>query len=255
MSRNSSVKVTTRPEGGKRWKGIALPVWVLAGLVFAQVIVGLLLALMNILGVKFKGVNTSVIDATISAVIYIFTLLIVVGLPWWVRRYRTTAKELGLADAPKLVHVLWVPLAFAGYILLSSILTTIGTLTPFYDKTSVQDVGFANLTHTYEYILAFLTLVVIAPIAEEVLFRGYLLGKLRKNVSLLVSIFVTSVLFAIVHLSFNVGVDVFALSIVLCLLRVKTGSLWPSILLHMTKNGLAFYLLFINPLLFPTLGG
>jgi len=251
MWQNFSVK----PTGGKAWKGIGIPVWVLGGLVLAQVLAGLLLALLNILGVKFSGVNESVLNTTIAAVIYVFTLLLVVGLPWWVKKYRTTAKELGLAEFPKFSDFLWAPIGFFAYMILSYILTLIGMATPFYDKTSVQDVGFTNLTHNYEYILAFLTLVVIAPVAEEVLFRGYLLGKLRKNVSLIVSILITSLLFAIVHLNFNVGVDVFALSIILCLLRIKTDSLWPAIFLHMIKNGLAFYFLFINPLLFPTLGG
>jgi membrane protease YdiL (CAAX protease family) len=87
------------------------------------------------------------------------------------------------------------------------------------------------------------------------LFRGYLLGKLRKYVPLWAAILVTSLLFGFVHGAWNVGIDVFALSIVLCLLRVWTKTLWAPILLHMLKNAVAFYLLFINPLLLGTLGG
>ena len=98
-------------------------------------------------------------------------------------------------------------------------------------------------------------LVIIAPVAEELLFRGYLLGKLRKHAPLWVAILVTSVIFGAIHLAWNVGIDVFALSIVLCVVRVVSGSLWPSIMLHMLKNGLAFYLLFINPTVLSTLGG
>ena len=107
----------------------------------------------------------------------------------------------------------------------------------------------------FEYVLAFISLVIVAPFAEEVLFRGYLFGKLQKYTSVWLSILITSLLFAVVHFQWNVGIDVFVLSIVLCLLRIVSGSLWPAILLHMVKNGVAFYFLFINPSLLSTLGG
>jgi len=55
--------------------------------------------------------------------------------------------------------------------------------------------------------------------------------------------------FAVAHFSWNVGVDVFALSIVLCSLRIMTKTIWAPILVHMIKNGIAFFILFISPLL------
>jgi membrane protease YdiL (CAAX protease family) len=90
-------------------------------------------------------------------------------------------------------------------------------------------------------------LVVIAPFAEEILFRGYLYGKLRKSIPTWLAMVVTSALFGAIHAQWNVGVDVFVLSMVACSLREVTGGIWAGILLHMLKNGLAFYILFINP--------
>ena len=87
----------------------------------------------------------------------------------------------------------------------------------------------------------------MAPISEDILFRGYLFGKLRKYAPLWLSVLLTSLLFVLVHFQLNVSIDVFALSIVLCLLRVYTKSLWASILLHALKNAIAYYFLFINP--------
>jgi membrane protease YdiL (CAAX protease family) len=34
---------------------------------------------------------------------------------------------------------------------------------------------------------------------------------------------------------------------VMCVMREHTGAIWITILMHMAKNGLAFYLLFVNP--------
>lgn len=160
----------------------------------------------------------------------------------------TTREELGLQRLPQWMDFVWSPLGMFVYLVLTTIVTAIATQAlTFVDYSQTQETGFAEIATRPEYILAFLSLVIVAPIAEEVLFRGYLLGKLRKYAPLWLSILITSVLFAVVHFQWNVGIDVFVLSIVLCLLRVYTGSLWAPILLHMIKNGVAFYFLFINP--------
>jgi len=229
--------------------GVVLPVWVLAGFILAQVIIGLVLLLLKELGISFAGVNESTFQTVAATIIYVLSLVIVIGLPWVVKKYKTTQQDIGLAQPATWTDIFLTPIAFIVYILLSYVLTSIASHFPFYSIDQVQDTGFSQLNQGYEYLLAFLTLVVMAPIAEEILFRGYLLGKLRKHVPIWAAILITSILFGLVHFAWNVGVDVFALSIVLCLLRIGTGRLWPSILLHMLKNGLAFYFLFINPVL------
>ena len=136
------------------------------------------------------------------------------------------------------------------YFVLSAVLLIIAqnTLT-FIDFQQVQDVGFDRVGMTQGgLILAFILLVVIAPFAEELLFRGYLFGKLRKIVPLWLAIVITSTLFAAVHGQWSVATDTFALSVVMCLAVTWTKSLWPAILVHMLKNGIAFYCLFINPI-------
>jgi membrane protease YdiL (CAAX protease family) len=93
--------------------------------------------------------------------------------------------------------------------------------------------------------MAFIALVIIAPIAEEVLFRGYLYGKLRSHASVLVATLLTSALFGAVHMQWNVAIDTFILSLAMCYLRELTGTIWAGTLVHMIKNGLAFTLIFI----------
>ena len=228
---------------------LALPAWVFVGFMVAQVIVGLLLYLLNFLKIPLKNIDEPTIQTIGSLVIYLLSLGIVVGLPWLIKKYRTSKQEVGLDSHMTWTDLLLAPAGFIVYILLSFFLTLIASHFPFYNVDQVQDTGFAGLSHGYEYLLAFLTLVIVAPVSEEILFRGYLLGKLRKYVPVWAAILITSLLFGLVHFAWNVSVDVFALSIVLCLLRIQTGRLWPSIVLHMIKNGIAFYFLFINPLL------
>jgi len=236
--------------------GLTLPIWVVASFVLAQVIVGLLITLVRTLGVSFEGINETILSTVLTAVIYVISIVIVIGLPWLVKKYRTSKAELGLTRYPEWLDLLLAPAGFVVYILLSALFMAFAmSYMTFIDFDQVQETGFSQLGPRYEYILAFISLVVLAPVAEEILFRGYLFGKLQKNVATWIAILITSAVFAAVHLAWNVGIDVFALGIVLCLLRIVSKSLWPSILLHMLKNGIAFYFLFINPYILTTLGG
>jgi len=249
MSPNFLSKLLVKPQGFKPWMALALPAWVFVGFMVAQVIVGLLLSLFSYLKIPLKNIDESTVQTIGSIVIYILALSIVIGLPWAVKKFKTSKQELGLDSTMTWTDLLLAPAAFIVYILLSFVCTSIASHFPFYNVDQVQETGFSGLSHGYEYFLAFFTLVIVAPVSEEILFRGYLLGKLRKYIPVWAAILITSLLFGIVHFAWNVSVDVFALSIVLCLLRIQTGRLWPSILLHMIKNGIAFYFLFINPLL------
>jgi len=227
---------------------IGLPAWVFLGFMLAQAIILAAISGLQAMGVDFSSINAIIFNTVGGVVIYALAIFLVVGVPWFVKKRPTTREELGLQRLPQWMDFVWSPLGMFVYLVLTTIVTAIATQAlTFVDYSQTQETGFAEIATRPEHTLAFLSLVVVAPIAEEVLFRGYLLGKLRKYAPLWLSILLTSVLFAVVHFQWNVGIDVFVLSIVLCLLRVYTGSLWAPILLHMIKNGVAFYLLFINP--------
>jgi hypothetical protein len=117
-----------------------------------------------------------------------------------------------------------------------------------------QNLGFQPGIHGGGFIMAFIALVILPPIAEEILFRGFLYGTLRRNrASKLVATITTSLLFAGLHLFGGTGsgllwsafVDIFTLSLVLCYLRERTGGIWAGMVVHALKNALAFVGVFI----------
>lgn len=232
----------------RAWLAIALPAWVIMSFVLTQLVIYLAIIGLDAVGVKLDALNQSVFNTVTGVIIYGVTLGVVIGVPWLVGKHRTTLKDIGLHRFPHWVEIA-LPLAgFIVYVALSAALLYGAQYLPFINLGQPQDTGFGEIFSRYEYILAFFTLVVLAPLAEEILFRGYLFGKLMKHVPVWVAILITSILFGVAHGAWNVGIDVFALSVVLCLLRVISKSLWPSILLHMLKNAIAFFLLFIYPL-------
>lgn len=229
--------------------------WVVVGFVIAQQLTVLLIKLLIWLNIPLASMNEILLTTIFSVVIYLFTIGFVIGLPWFFKKRKTSWGHLGLDRLPNWMDLWTAPAGFVIYIIVSAVLLSYVSSFPWFNIDQAQDVGFNGLTVKYEYIMAFITLVVVAPIAEEVLFRGYLFGKLRKFMPLWVAIALTSLAFGAIHGAWNIALDTFALSIVLCTLRVVTGSLWAPILLHMIKNSIAFYILFINPTLFTTLGG
>lgn len=166
---------------------------------------------------------------------------------------KPSREELGLTGLPTWTDLGLAPVGFVAYLLLAAGLTAMFSLFPWFNAEEVQDVGFNVLSSNVDRLVAFLALVVIAPIAEEIIFRGWLYGKMRKSLSkktaewlgMTIAIILTSLAFGVMHGQWNVGVNVFAMSVVLCGLREITGTVYSGIVMHMLKNGVAFYLLYV----------
>lgn len=88
-----------------------------------------------------------------------------------------------------------------------------------------------------------LTLVVMAPLFEETLFRGVILESARARYGTLAAWAVSSLLFGLAHLHPALAVNAFVLGLVLGYIYIRTGSLWSVIILHAVNNALAYLLL------------
>lgn len=212
-----------------------------------QLWVGFLIGFLTIAGIDFRFINENTLNTVMAFVIYAVSLLGIIGL-FKAFRLNLSSKEIGLNRLPSWADIFITPLGFVAYFVMTYLFTlVVSLLFPAVNLMESQDTGFNSLNSSTEYIGAFITLVLLAPIAEEVLFRGYLFGALRRYIKPWLTILITSIIFGFVHGNINLMIDTFALGLVLGTLRQTTGSVWAPILLHMTKNGLAFYLLFINP--------
>lgn len=121
------------------------------------------------------------------------------------------------------------------------------------DTEQRQELGFDTSTVGPELVLIFMSLVIIPPLVEEIVVRGFLFTGLRNKLSIWPAAIVTSIVFGAAHLQWGsnapllwtAAIDTFMLSMILVYLRHKTGSLWPGIGVHFIKNGIAFLALFI----------
>lgn len=184
-----------------------------------------------------------------TAMVYLASALIIILLPRFGQKLKFSRKELGLSG---LLTYTDIGIAILGYILViitAGFILTLLTNLRLIDATEAQALNYQNLTNGAERIIAYIGLAIIAPIAEEIVFRGWLYGKLRQKIHLLPAILLTSILFGFLHGQWNVGITVGILSIVNCLERELTGTIYAGILTHMIQNSLAFALLILRGLL------
>lgn len=162
----------------------------------------------------------------------------------FLRRKHFKVRDFGFFR-PTLKSVLFAVGAYIGYfaVFLVSV-TLITALVPSFNESEAQDVGFIG-AQGWQLVLAFIGLVIIAPITEEIFFRGFLFRGLRRSWPLWLAFIGTSAAFALAHGQWNVGIDTFILSLFLILVYQKTGNLWLSIAMHATKNLIAFLFLFV----------
>jgi|GEM_PF-306228 len=175
------------------------------------------------------------------------------GLYVYLRYFKIAFKAIGLRR-PRWRDVAYGLLAAPVYYVIY--LLTVGVVSYFVPALNVnqtQEIGFTNVHGAVALTMTFISLVVLPPLTEEILIRGFLYSSLKKGMPTLAAVFVTSAIFASAHLPeggaagplYIAALDTFVLSLVLIYLREKTGSLWGSITLHAIKNGVAFVALFI----------
>ena len=141
-----------------------------------------------------------------------------------------------------------VAIGFVGLWLLFVICTE--TLTYILEKNPTAFVDDLYDSANPKWLLI-VTMVIVAPIYEEVMFRGILWSAVREQFAgskgAWVATISTSVLFSIIHLQYEfyeMSV-IFILAMLLGYARSRSGSLYVPILLHIINNGLAMWMYLI----------
>jgi hypothetical protein len=134
----------------------------------------------------------------------------------------------------------WIFAALVAYLVLTSIYTVL------VDPPSEQlPNGLEDADQNLLLALATgMLLIVVAPLAEEVFFRGFLYQAFRNSFGVLPGALLSGLIFGGIHLEFFKLVQLAILGVILALLFEKTKSLWSPIILHAVNNTLAYvYLL------------
>lgn len=254
MSKDSSKPVKAEPQqkSWKPWLGVVVG---LAALFGSQIVIGIVLSLYPLIR-GWDSTKTSNWLTNSIGVQFVFVLLAevlaVVVIYYFLKRYKGALKEIGIRK-PNWLDPLYGLMGLPAYLVIYFVALNIIThLAPNLNVNEKQQLGFNSAHGPIELILTFLSLVILPPIAEEIVFRGLIYTSLKKWIPLWGAVIGTCLLFAAGHLPeggsagplYIAAIDTFSLSLVLIYLREKTDGLWSSMTLHALKNCIAFVALF-----------
>jgi membrane protease YdiL (CAAX protease family) len=88
-------------------------------------------------------------------------------------------------------------------------------------------------------LASLLVAIVVAPVCEEIFFRGFLLPGLARAMPVWVALVTSALVFGLAHADLGSFVPLVVIGLVVGVLRWRTGSLWPGIALHALNNAVA----------------
>lgn len=197
------------------------------------------------------GIETSTAQQLVLgryvAIIYPITMLFSIAVLWLYVRLRGGKRPIyirhsisGLNPSVVLVGVVWL---LAAQILLEPLMT----LLPQSEGRGIGRGAWACVTA-----------LVSAPVLEELLCRGVLFETLRKRWGAMVSVFLSSLFFGLMHLDWATMVVAIVAGVIFGILYVRTSSLFATIIIHSINNAMAFALIVFgvgDVSLFDILGG
>ena len=97
------------------------------------------------------------------------------------------------------------------------------------------------------FVLLFIAVSIIAPLGEELLFRGFFQQVLEEHwKDVTRAVLVTALFFAMIHMNPYWFIQIYILGILLGFLAWKTGSVVPSLILHSINNTMAMFFSFVD---------
>ncbi|HET7463662.1 MAG TPA: CPBP family intramembrane glutamic endopeptidase [Longimicrobium sp.] len=144
------------------------------------------------------------------------------------RRGMSWRDDLGMAPPPAAAAAVWIVVWLAWMLGTDLAMNWRGP----WDFTAWRAAPLANS------VLRVLAVGVLGPAAEEILFRGFLLHRLRKPLGVRAAIVVTAALWAAVHVDYALPIILllFGSGLLLGAARVHTRSVWVPVAMHVIWN-------------------
>ena len=136
-----------------------------------------------------------------------------------------------------------------------SVLLALGTIIPSERLVEVLQMEMPEqMMKMFEEVMkkpiGYVVIGILAPFAEEVVFRGAILRKLLGMMDEKrhwVAIAISALVFGLVHLNIPQGIHAFLIGLLLGWMYYRTRSILPGILFHWVNNSVAFIMFHIMP--------
>ncbi len=126
--------------------------------------------------------------------------------------------------------------------------TWISELYPVSDAAMAAMKPFGAAIEAAPWGWVVLLMAVVPAICEELTFRGFIFGGLVRDRSALRALMITSLVFGVSHGVLQQSMSATLMGVILGWVSLKSGSVWPSVLIHVTNNALSVSLSRISEL-------
>jgi membrane protease YdiL (CAAX protease family) len=161
---------------------------------------------------------------------------------WWlgVRKYRVRWEALGLrVFSPNALGIgCGLMVLSAGFNFCYGLFLALFELEAQPDLVPV----FTELSSPWWLLVAG---VLVAPVVEDVFFRGFVFAGLRQRYGWRIAALLSAALFALVHLQPLAVVPIFILGYIFAYLYQRSHSIWPAIVMHVSTNALGLGLAYL----------
>jgi membrane protease YdiL (CAAX protease family) len=221
------------PAGFPRW-----PLWLplaglAAGLAFGLLTLSIVSAALTAGGVKADGnspgitaAGTVLVDVSVVVASLLLAGLVARPRPW----------QLGLRGAPLTFTAQVAGIGALAYILFGFVYQAV-----VHEKSQqkvVENLGADR--NTLLLVVGAVVVIAVAPVCEELFFRGVLFRVLRMRMSFWVAGIVDGIIFGLVHGDLVVAPVLAFLGLVFCYVYERTGTLYATIALHALNNSISY---------------
>lgn len=234
-----------------RWQRIP---WGVGDIIAYGIILALALAgfVWLLTGLARRGYLARVFPDSLSILVIsaLIQSILMIGISLWIARSTRGATwgDLGLG----MVRGGWLAGAVGGFAMLGVALAYSFAVGEYFSDPPPQSIVLEFSRHMGpRAILALIMVVVVmAPVTEELVFRGFVYGGLRKVLGFFPAALLTSVIFAAVHLQFNwvQFFQILLLGLILAWLYEHKGNLVAPMVAHAVYNGSVALLLIAGAL-------
>ncbi len=95
------------------------------------------------------------------------------------------------------------------------------------------------------FFVIFTLMGILGPMSEELVCRGIVYHGYKRTGTMMQALLLSSMIFALMHMNFNQAAYAFAIGVAMVLLVEATGSIWSSILVHVTFNSQQVCLMYL----------
>lgn len=197
------------------------------------ILIWLLSFLVLIVGLQFIKIENNFVLLIIQQLI----LLSPIGYFLFIKQI--SLAELGFKKFKPLKAFLHIILSFVFFFTIMGLIAYISNIYNFQIPGIGEQQSYDKIFKGLNIFSIIIIAGIIAPVIEEITFRGLLFQQVKFSNS--IKILITAALFSTIHLQFEVFLPLFLLGLILGYLRISQDSIYPPIIFHVFNNLLALY--------------